>query len=92
LELSCRTPFKTFYNVRDNRWSEAIAVGSRPLVEKRKNELGCKAAHRELIEADGRYGTARSAGSLRIQICRSEWGSKQQNSFFWDETNDEART
>ena len=42
--------------MRDNRWSEAIAVGSRPFVEKLKNELGCKAAHRELIEADGLYG------------------------------------
>jgi hypothetical protein len=35
------------------RWSEAIAVGSRSFVEKVKSELGFKAAHRDVIEADG---------------------------------------
>ena len=33
--------------IRDDRWSEAIAVGSRPLVEKIKGELGVKATYRE---------------------------------------------
>jgi putative transposase len=40
---------------RENRWSEAIAVGSLSFVEKVKKELGVKAAHREAIEVDGTY-------------------------------------
>jgi hypothetical protein len=40
---------------RDGRWSEAIAVGSLSFVEKVKNELGFKAAHREAIEIGGTY-------------------------------------
>jgi hypothetical protein len=31
---------------RDDRWSEAIAVGSLPFVERVKNDLGVKAMHR----------------------------------------------
>jgi putative transposase len=41
--------------VRDGRWSEAIAVGSLAFVETVKNDLGVKARHRDVIEADGRY-------------------------------------
>ena len=48
--------------IRDDRWSEAIAVGSRPFVEKVKGELGLKATYREVIEADG---LTRSAKRLK---------------------------
>ena len=41
--------------VRDDRWSESIAVGSLGFVETIKNDLGLKAAHRDVIEADGSY-------------------------------------
>src|SRR5262245_14773424 len=40
---------------RDDRWSEAIAIGSHSFVEKIKNELGFKAAHRDVIESNGTY-------------------------------------
>jgi putative transposase len=36
---------------RDDRWSEAIAVGSLPFVETVKNDLGVKAMHREVVQA-----------------------------------------
>ena len=38
-----------------NRWSEAIAVGSLPFVETVKNDLGVKAIHRKVVQADGTY-------------------------------------
>ena len=41
--------------VRDDRWSEAIAVGSLAFVETGKNDLDVEARHRDVIEADGRY-------------------------------------
>jgi hypothetical protein len=40
---------------RDDRWSEAIAVGSLPFVERVKNDLGIKAMHREVLETNGTY-------------------------------------
>ena len=42
---------------REGRWSEAIAVGNLNFVEKMKNEVGYKAAHREGIESGGTHGS-----------------------------------
>jgi putative transposase len=47
---------------RDERWSEAIAVGSREYVGKVKTELGNRAAHRQVAEVDGTY-TLREPGN-----------------------------
>jgi phosphotransacetylase len=43
------------FAIRDERWSEAIAVGSVAVVESVKNHLGVKVSHREVIEADAGY-------------------------------------
>lgn len=49
----------------DDRWSEAIAVGSRSFVEKVKNELGVKALHREFEQLDGAYALREPSAILR---------------------------
>ena len=41
--------------MRDNRWSEAIAVGSLAYVENVKSELGSKAMHRAVEQVSGTY-------------------------------------
>jgi hypothetical protein len=46
--------------VKKGRWSESIAVGSLAFVERVKNDLGIKAAHREVLEADGNVCAARA--------------------------------
>lgn len=40
---------------RDKPWSESIAVGSLAFVDKVKSELGLRATHRDVVEADGTY-------------------------------------
>jgi hypothetical protein len=45
--------------VRDDRWSEAIAVGSLAFVNKVKGELGVKAMHREFEQLDAGYALRR---------------------------------
>ena len=62
--------------MRDDRWSEAIAVGSLAFVETVKNDLGVKAAHREVLEADGTYALREPSGSLYSQFDWGEQGSK----------------
>ena len=47
----------------DDRRSEAIAVGSLTFVETVKNELGCKASHRNVIEVNGSHAL-REPGKL----------------------------
>ena len=49
----------SMFNVK--RWSDEIAVGSMAFVENVKNHLGVKAAHRDVIEADGSYAPCESA-------------------------------
>ena len=56
--------------MRDDRWSESIAVGSLAFIDQVKNELGFKADHRDVIESDGSYVLREASGSLRAQICR----------------------
>lgn len=41
--------------VREDRWSEAIAVGSLGFVDKVKSELGVKALHREVAQVNGMH-------------------------------------
>jgi hypothetical protein len=41
--------------LRDDRWSESIAVGSLGFVGTIENDLGIKARSRDVIEADGSY-------------------------------------
>ena len=45
--------------VRDDRWSESIAVGNRAFIDQVKNELGFRATHRELVEAEKTYALAK---------------------------------
>jgi hypothetical protein len=59
--------------VCDDRWSEAIAVGSLIFVERIKNDLGIKAMHRDGVEA-GRNDALRepersvTAGKLELNV------------------------
>jgi putative transposase len=50
---------------RDDRWSEAIAVGSLAFVERVKSDLGIKAMHREVLETDGTYALRERAELTR---------------------------
>jgi hypothetical protein len=77
--------------VRDDSWSEAIAVGSRSFVEKVKSELGFKAAHREVIEAHGSSHFANRPKLTESNLPLKVRALRSQNTFLWDETVDETR-
>ena len=78
--------------VRDDRWSEGIAVGSRSFVERVKNELGFKAAHRDVVEADAGYALRESAEAYGLNFAGENEALRHQNTFLWDESVAEART
>jgi hypothetical protein len=42
-------------DMRDDRWSESIAVGSKGFVEQVKDEWGFRAQHRRVLVADGLF-------------------------------------
>lgn len=55
--------------VRDDCWSESIAVGSLAFIDKVKSELGVKAMHRDVIEADGSYALRDPAEAYGLKFA-----------------------
>ena len=62
---------------REERWSEALAVWSLAFVEKVKNDLGFKAAHREVLEARRICMRCASPVKLILAIWLRKQGSKR---------------
>ena len=77
---------------RENRWSEAIAVGSLSFVEKVKNELGVKAAHREAIEVDGTYALREQREVYGRDFARESEALSSENTRFWHHNSEVAAT
>jgi putative transposase len=75
--------------MRDDRWSESIAVGSLAFIDKVKSELGVRAAHRDVIEADGSCVLREPAEAYAVKFAENE-ALRSQNTFFWNEIVDEA--
>jgi putative transposase len=78
--------------VRDDRWSEAIAVGSLAFVESVKDQLGAKGADRDVIDADGGYALRETTEAYAGRFTSEIDALRPQNTFLWDETVDEAKT
>jgi putative transposase len=76
--------------VRDDRWSEAIAVGSLAFVETVKNQLGVKAMHRDVIEADESYALREAAELYAGNFSGKNEALSSENS--WDENLESANT
>ena len=71
--------------VLDERWSESIAVGSRPFVERVKDELGFKAAHRDVVEADGHYALREAPEIYAANFSGQTESLSSENTILWSE-------
>lgn len=74
------------------RWSEAIAVGSLPFVENVQNQLGFKAAHRDVIEANGSYALRERGEAYNGDFGGESEPLRLENTVFWDENGGTADT
>lgn len=70
---------------RDERWSEAIAVGSQAFVEKVKRELGTKARHREVDETDGTCVLREPRGPYTSTLGTENSALRPENTTLWTE-------
>jgi REP-associated tyrosine transposase len=75
---------------RDNRWSEAIAVGSLAFVEKVKGELGVKPLHREFEQLGGAYALRERSDDYGGEFTRENDVLRLENTIFWDENAETA--
>jgi hypothetical protein len=72
--------------LRDDRWSESIAVGSLPFVETVKNDLGIKAMHREALETDGTYALREPAEAYARKLTGRNEALSSENTLLWNES------
>lgn len=77
--------------VRDDRWSEAIAVGRLAFVERVKNDLGVKAVHREVIEGAGTYALREPAEAYAGKFTDKNEALRSENTILWNESVDDTR-
>jgi putative transposase len=77
---------------REGWWSEAVAVGNLNFVEKVKNELGFKAAHRKVIEAVGTYALREQSEAYGSDFTGKNEVLSSENTRFWNEDSKFAVT
>jgi len=70
--------------VRDDRWSEAIAVGSLAFVDKVKSELGVKAMHREVVQVGGTYTLREQSETYAGNFVSENDALMQDNTIPWE--------
>lgn len=77
---------------RDDRWSEAIAVGSRACVERVQLELGIKAKYRAVGAAGATYTLRESRGAYAGVFHGENDALRLNNTLFWEKTRESAET
>jgi hypothetical protein len=78
--------------VREDRWSEAIAVGSGTFVEKVKSELGVRATHREIVEVDRTYGLREPSQAYGSEFASENEALMLKNTIQWQKNAEIAQT
>ena len=76
---------------REDRWSEALAVGSLAFVERVKSDLGVKAAHREVLEADGTYALREPSEAYTRNLTGENKALSSENTLPWNENLENPR-
>jgi hypothetical protein len=79
-------------SVRDDRWSEAIAVGSFAFVESVKSELSGRAAHRAAEEKDGAYALRERREAYNGDFGGESEPLRLENTVLWNENAAAAET
>ena len=70
--------------LRDDKWSESIAVGSESFVMMTKEKLGIKAKGREVVGEDGSYVLRESPAPYSGILGHENDVLRPENAFFWD--------
>ena len=76
---------KTLSIVRESKWSESIAVGSRWFIEDTKEKLGMKAHGREVVGGDGTYQLREASEPYGNIFAPKNDNLRLENKYFWDD-------
>jgi len=78
--------------VREDRWSESIALGSLAFVERVKHELGGKAVYREFEQVGCGYALREPSESYARNFTGEKEALGWENTRLWDESVENAST
>ena len=74
--------------LRDDCWSEAVAVGNLAFVESVKNELGSKAMHRAVEQKDGVYALRKRSEAYKGDFGSESGPLRLENTVLWNENSE----
>ena len=77
-------------HVRDGKWSESVAVGSKSFVEEVKKKLGIKAIGREVVKAGDVYKLKEAGASYGDDLDGRMGILSAENSYFWHVFDDNS--
>jgi len=72
-------------HVRETKWSESIAVGTKSFVEKIKEKLGARAIGRGVVEAADAYELKEPEGTYKTHFGGKMGLLRPENAYFWNE-------
>ena len=89
LQESCRNRVEgnlaTRNQSRDRKWTESIAVGSKPFIEATKKRLGIKAKGRKILGSKKSYELREPGVSYGGDFTPENGLLGLQNSYYWDD-------
>jgi len=77
---------------RDDRWSDAIAVGSKTFVEQVKAELGSTVGRRRIAAENKTYTLRESFRSYSHYLDGENSALSQNNAYIWDSNVESTNT
>ncbi len=70
--------------VRDKKWSQSIAIGSKGFVEGIKEKLGIRAKGRKVVESGGGYHLREAQVAYMSDFTSENSGLRPQNTYVWN--------
>jgi hypothetical protein len=77
-------------HIHDAKWSESIAVGSKPFVEEIKEKLAIRAIGREAVKTEDAYELKESMPSYGCNFDGKMEVLKAENNYFWHVYDDNS--
>jgi putative transposase len=77
-------------NVREAKWTESVAIGSKEFVEATQEKLGIRAKGRRVVEENGIYELKEPQSSYGNVFGPEKRGLREKNAYFWSEYSENS--
>ena len=71
-------------HVRETKWTQSVAVGSKEFVEMTKNKLGYRVKGRRIVKSDEDYQLREQQSSYIANSAQKKLALSDDNTYFWN--------